>query len=300
MRIFRTISALIIVLSVGLTGCLRTVKLVEKTQAPTTYLTAPLEVMEKKVSDRDEAIRTLNASVEVRATTGGGKEGKQTVYLTVKGYIFVRKPHDLRVLLQVPVLGSRAVDMVSNGDEFTLMYATPTKGTVWAQGKNTVTTPSANGLENLRPPVFFDSLLVPGVTAEDYVARTESTRIVRTDDGRKHIAIEEPDYDLTIAETTSKEGKILRTKRVVHINRIDMMPFQQDIYDDEGRVVTSASYENYQPYSGILFPSVITINRPRDEYSLRIKITKLTLNGQLDDDQFELKIPAGVTVKKMD
>jgi outer membrane lipoprotein-sorting protein len=299
MRILRTISALGIMLSAGLTGCYKTVKLVEKTQAPSMFLTAPLEVMEKQVSDRDEAIKTLNASVEVRATTGGGKEGKQTVYVTVKGYIFVRKPHDLRVLLQVPVLGSRAVDMVSNGDEFTLMYATPTKGTVWAQGKNTVMTPSANGLENLRPPVFFDSLLVPGVTADDFVARTESTRIVRTNDGRKQIAVEEPDYDLTIAEPVSAGSKILHTKRVLHINRIDMLPFQQDIYDNDGRVVTSASYENYQPYDGIMFPSVITINRPRDEYSLRITIAKLKLNGQLDDDQFELKIPAGVTVRKM-
>ena len=93
---------------------------------------------------------------------------------------------------------------------------------------------------------------------------------------------------------------MLQTTRVIHINRVDMLPFQQDIYDDQGRVVTQAMYENYQAYGDLQFPSVITIKRPLDEYSLKIDVTKLTLNGKLDDDQFELKMPPGVPVQKME
>ena len=44
-----------------------------------------------------------------------------TEYTSLKGYIFVRKPGDLRVLLQLPVMGSRALDMVSDGRQFTLL-----------------------------------------------------------------------------------------------------------------------------------------------------------------------------------
>jgi outer membrane lipoprotein-sorting protein len=285
-----------VTLSAGLTGCFSTTHIVQQTHAPAVYRSAPVEVLEKEVSDRDEAIKTLNASVLITASTGGGKEGRVKTYSSFRGYIFVRKPHDLRVLMQLPVLGSKALDMVSDGDMFTLMHAS-SHGSVWIQGTNKVTNPSKNGLENLRPPVFFDSLLVPGVGPDDFVTLTENTRVIQ-EESKHHEAIEEPDYDLTV--TKRKSGNILQRTRVIHINRIDMLPFQQDIYDDEGRVVTQATYANYQMYGDQQFPSLITIWRPQDEYSLKIEVTKLTLNGTFDNDQFELKIPPGVPVQKME
>lgn len=285
-----------VALSAGLTGCFSTTHIVQQTHAPTVYRSAPVEVLEKEVSDRDAAIRTLNASVLITASTGGGKEGKVTEYTSFRGYIFVRKPSDLRVLMTLPVLGSKALDMVSDGNAFTLMHAS-SHGNVWIQGTNQVTKPSKNGLENLRPPVFLDSLLVPGVGPDDFVTLTENTRVIQLE-SRHHEAIEEPDYDLTV--TKRKSGNILQRTRVIHINRIDMLPFQQDIYDDEGRVVTQATYANYQTYGNQQFPLLITIRRPLDEYSLKIEVTKLTLNGTFDNDQFELNIPPGVTVQKME
>jgi outer membrane lipoprotein-sorting protein len=283
-------------LSAGLTGCYKTVRIVQQTVAPDVYRSAPVEVLEKEVSDRDDAIKTLNASVQITASTGGRKEGQVVEYTSFKGYIFVRKPHDLRVLMLLPVLGSKALDMVSDANGFTLMRAS-SHGNVWVQGTNKVTKPSKNGLENLRPPVFFDSLLVPGVAADDFVTLTENTRVVPSET-KRHQEIEEPDYDLTVM--TRKSDNILQRRRVIHINRVDMLPFQQDIYDDAGHLVTEATYANYQKYGDQQFPSLITIKRPLDEYSLKIEITKLTLNGTFDEDQFELKIPAGVTVQKME
>ena len=110
-------------------------------------------------------IKTMNAAVLITASTGGAKEGKVTEYTSFKGYIFVQKPANLRVILQLPVVGSRALDMVSDGKTFTLVRASLGHGDLWTQGSNTVTKPSKNGLENLRPGVFLDSLLVPGVHA---------------------------------------------------------------------------------------------------------------------------------------
>ena len=63
--------------------------------------------------------------------------------------------------------------------------------------------------------------------------------------------------------------------------------------------MTIATYSNYQTFGGQQFPTVIDIRRPLDEYSLRVQVTKLTLNGTLEDDQFVLDIPAGVPVQKM-
>ncbi len=285
----------IVGLSAGLTGCLKTTRLVTKTVPPEMYRSAGVETVQKEVLDRDMAIKTLRASVEFTLTTGGGRTGKVTEYKAFHGYIYVRKPHDLRVIMQVPVLGSRALDMVSDANGFKLVHAS-TRGDVWIQGTNTVTTPSRNGLENLRPPVFFDSLLVPGVSTDQYSALTESTRILPVA-GKKNEAMEEPDYDLAVMQ--QKNGKILGTLRVIHINRINMLPYQQDIYNDNGQVVTQALYDNYKDFGGQQFPSLITIKRPLDEYSLKVEIRELKLNDTLDDDQFELKIPDGVTVQKV-
>ncbi|MDE1155887.1 MAG: DUF4292 domain-containing protein [Acidobacteriaceae bacterium] len=278
------------------TGCFRSTKLVQKTMAPDVYQSSSVEQIEKDVSARDAAIKSLQANVLITASVGGGKTGKITTYTSFRGYIFVRKPQDLRVILQLPIMGSRALDMVSDGKTFTLVHATAGHGDEWLRGANTVTTPSKNGLENLRPEVFFDSMLVPGVKQNEYVSLDESTRIMPSPD-KKRVAIEEPDYDLTISKV--KANNVLQTMRVLHISRVTMLPFQQDIYDDQGRVVTSASYDRYQEVNGIKFPTLIVMKRPLDEYSLKIDVTKLTMNPTLDDDQFDLKIPAGVTVKEM-
>jgi hypothetical protein len=180
----------------GLTGCYKTTRLVTKTVAPDVYRTASVETLKKEVSDRDAAIKTLNASVLITATTGGGRTGKVTEYTSFRGYIFVRKPGDLRVILQLPVIGSRAMDMVSDGNNFTLLIPPRNKAIV---GTNAVTTPSKNGLENLRPAVFLDSLLIPGVTDDEYIALNESTQFVKLP-GKKNEDMEEPDYRCDEAE----------------------------------------------------------------------------------------------------
>lgn len=288
---------MVLAMAAGLTGCFSSTHAVLKTQAPETYRTATVEQLGKELADRDAAIRTLNAQVLVTASTGGSRTGTVTEYTSFRGYIFVQKPASLRVILQVPVLGSRALDMVSDGKAFTLVRASKSLGDIWMQGSNQVTKPSKNGLENLRPPVFLDSLLVPGIQPGEFVTLTESTRVI-AEATKKHDAVEEPDYDLTVLKP--KSGNIMQRERTIHISRVTMLPFQQDIYDDNGQIVTQALYDKYEESAGQMFPALITIRRPVDEYSLKIEVTKLTLNETFDADQFELKIPAGVSVKKME
>lgn len=280
----------------GLTGCFSSVRHVQLVMPATMYHTAEVGVLEKQISDRDAAIRTLSATVMITASSGGGKTGKVTTYTSFRGYIFVQKPRNLRVLLQLPVIGSKALDMVSDGKTFTMVVPPKSLAIV---GTNEVTKPSKNGLENLRPAVFFDSLLVPGVLDSEWVTLTESSRVLQPARGKRD-AVSEPDYELEVAKV--KSGNTLQQERVIHISRVNMMPFQQDIYDDQGRVVTQAMYENYQPTGPGLddqFPRLITIVRPLDDYSLKVEITKLTLNATFDADQFEPpKIPP--TYKKQE
>jgi outer membrane lipoprotein-sorting protein len=286
---------LVLAVAAGLSGCFSTTRIVQRTQAPDVYRTETVEQLEKDIFDRDAALKTLNAQVLITASVGGGSTGKVTEYTSFKGYIFVQKPENLMVILQIPLLGSRAMEMVSDGKTFTMVRATSGHGDVWMQGSDAVTSRSKNGLENLRPPVFLNSLLVPAIKPDEYVAMTESTRVVQPET-KHHDAVEEPDYDLAVGRL--KEGHILLRERVIHFSRVTGLPIQQDTYED-GKLVTQAKYENYQKYGDQQFPMLITIQRPIDEYSLKIEVTKLTLNETFDSDQFDLKVPEGVKVQQM-
>ncbi len=281
----------------GLTGCFSSVRRVPKVQmqAPGAYRTATVKDLERTVSERDAGIKTLQMSVTVTATTGGERTGQEKTFTSFRGYIFLQRPADLRVLLQLPFVGSKAMDMVSDGKTFTMVI--PPRSVAYL-GTNAMAKPSANGLENLRPSVFLDSLLVPGVSQGEYVTMTESMRVLEPARGRR-AAIEEPEYDLEVLRLQNE--KILHRERVVHFSRVTLLPFEQDVYDDEGHVVTRAVYEDYQPVAGgTPLPRAISISRPLDQYSLRVDVTKLTLNPVFDPDQFEPpKVPATYKVVRM-
>lgn len=240
---------------------------------------------------RYDAIRTMNASVEIAASTGGARTGEVKDHTSLRGYIFLRKPEELRVLLQLPVIGSKALDMVSDGKNFKLLIPPKNRAVV---GPNEVGDASANGLENLRPYVFFDSLLVKSLGSHQIVSLTQDIRLIEPADKKKDL-IEEPDYDIEIL--AQPQGQTVHTARVVHVSRANLLPYQQDIYDASGRVATRATYSGYQRFGDIDFPTVIVITRPLDEYSLTLTVTKVVFNDKLDDDQFELKIPENVPIQ---
>lgn len=288
------VAALCISLAPALTGCLTHTYSVPKTRPADIILNSTLDQLIQQLDSRYNEIQTMTATVEIEATTGGGRKGQATDSPAFSGYIFMRKPEDLRVLLKIPVLGSKALDMVTDGKTFKLIIPPRNKAIT---GSNNVTTPSKNGLENLRPSVFFDTLFVRGVLPEEILSLTSDFRILENPKKKKDL-IEEPDYDIEVL--SQPKGQTAHIRRVIHISRANLMPYQQDIYDSNGQVVTRAFYSDYQKYGDIAFPTHIIIRRPLDELSLSVTITKLTFNQKMDDDQFELKIPDNVPIQKME
>ena len=56
------------------------------------------------------------AKVLIQASVGGATKGKETDYTSIRGYILLRQPSMLRVLGLLPVIETRAFDMVSDGN----------------------------------------------------------------------------------------------------------------------------------------------------------------------------------------
>jgi outer membrane lipoprotein-sorting protein len=283
----------LVTLAPALTGCLTHIRTVPKTRPAEVVMSATLDQLLTNVETRFNAVQTLNATVEIVASEGGARQGQIKEFTALGGYIFLRKPEDLRVLLRVPVLGSQALDMVSNGKTWKL-WSSPRH--LAMTGTSEVADPSQHGLVSLRPKIIFDSLLVRGLDPDQIVDLTQDSRILPDQKDKKQL-VEEPDYDLSILEPP--QGKTAHTLRVIHIGRSTLLPYQQDIYAPDGNVVTRAYYSNYQYFGDTPFPMKIEIRRPQDQYGLTITITKLTVNQKLEDDQFELKFPEGVPIKTM-
>ena len=277
----------------ALTGCLlphhRTVL---RVTTPVVQIST-VDQLVKLVNERFDAVQSLNASVEIAASVGGSKTGNVTDYTAMNGYILLRKPTDMRVLLLVPVLHTTALDMVSNGTDFKMYIKAKNRAIV---GTETITEPSKNPLENLRPSIFRDSLLVRGISGDNLVSMTSDTQVLISED-RKH-ATELLDYDLNILRRKGTSNQ-LETLRVIHINRTTLLPYQQDIYDEQGRLATVTTYDKYELFGAVQMPTELTIKRPLDEYQIKMTVNKLTLNQKMGDEQFELKIPDNVPTQKM-
>jgi hypothetical protein len=93
---------------------------------------------------------------------------------------------------------------------------------------------------------------------------------------------------------------VYQAQRVIKFSRVDLLPTEQDIYDKNGDPETQVLYGKYQTYSGIQFPSTITIIRTLEEYRIALTVEKVIFNQPLPPDQFvPPKIPEGYKVQRL-
>jgi hypothetical protein len=286
----------ILCLTPALTGCLVHTHSVLKTHPPDVVLNATLDELLHQIDDRYSSVRTMIAFVEVTACTGGASKGEVKCYPAFGGNIIVGKPGNIRVLLKLPLVGSRALDMASDGKTFKMLIP-PESCAI--EGSNVVMNNSAKGLYSLRPGVIFDSLMIGGLQPSQVVSMTQDSWTPPQRKSRNGIT-EDPDYDIEFL--SQPEGQSAHTLRVVHIDRVNLLPYRQDLYNAEGKVVTQAQYTNYQKFGDIVFPTNIVIQRPLDELTLTINVERKTnFNQELDADTFDIgPIPSSYTVQNVD
>jgi len=285
MRIRQAVAIALLALTPALTGCFRHTHTVLKTRLPDVVLSSSLDHLLDQVNQRNQAIQSMTAIDHIVATTGGSRKGEVTEYISFSGYIVIGKPENIDVILKLPYVGSDALHMVSDGKTFKMLM--PPKDCAII-GSDVVTNSAQTGLYSLRPAVILDSLLIHGLQPGQVVAMNQDSRTLPDPKTHKDV-IEEPDYDIEFL--SQPDGQVAHTLRVIHIGRATLLPYRQDIYNAEGKVETQAFYSNYQKFGDIMFPTKIEIQRPLDELSLTITISRATFNQGLPDDQFKLDIP---------
>jgi outer membrane lipoprotein-sorting protein len=280
-----------------LSGCLYHTHKVEKTTLAGPAMDASVAQLVNEVNDRYSVVNSLTATVDFQATTGGARQGKQTDITPFHGYILLRKPAMLRVLALLPVVRTHAFDLASDGQTFKLVIPPRSRAIV---GTNTVTKPSANALENLRPDIFLDSVLIKSIEPDRLVYLTNTSQTQR----QEKKLVETPEYDLHIGEedpqaTDGLKVHVLKPMRVIRFSRLTLLPIGQDIYDADGGVETHVEYGPYRQFGTARMPSSIVIQRPREAYQITISVQKVLINQPLPDKQFELEIPKDYKVQTL-
>jgi hypothetical protein len=275
-----------------LNGCLVHTRIVKQVTMPSVVMTATADQLVKAINDHCNEIHSLSAIVNFQLTEGGPRKGKEQTFTSFSGYILQRKPGSLRVAGYL--VGLPAFDMATNGESFKLWI--PTRNKLF-EGSNAVTKESSNPLENFRPGIFADSLLVGCILADDLVTLTSETR-TELDAKSKQLTIR-PDYDLTVSRRKGNSQELI-PGRVVHFSRTDLQLYQEDIYDAKGTIQTTAIYGPMQMFGQHKFPRTVIIKRPLDELQILITIQKLTVNLPISDDKFDLKTPETAAIQKLD
>jgi outer membrane lipoprotein-sorting protein len=288
---------LIVLLSVVMmTGCLFRTRSVTTRLSTATLKDATLEQMLEWMNVNSVKLQSLSANVDFSVSTGGEKKGKVTDYRTFSGYVLVRKPDMLRMIGLVPVVRNRMFDMVSNGIRFELSIPPRNKFYVGSAQKPPVKR-TDELLANLRPQDIFDALLIKPIAGppSEIAVLEQSTEMVKDPKTRKDAI--QPDYVVVVIR---KDQRGYYLSRRIVFSRTDLLPHEQWIYDEQGQLVTYAHYENYTQYAGIMLPSVVEIQRPVEEYSITLTVTKANINVALRDDQFSLPQPPGSMLINVD
>ena len=261
---------------------------------------ATLEQLEERIDASAASLQTLKLTVEMDISTGGAKKGIVTDYRQVSGYVMVRKPGMLHMIVRAPVVGNRLVDMVSTGKSFAVAFNSPTASKYYV-GSNQVITPSEKPLENMRPQHVLDALLIKEVdrNAGELAVLEQSTDIVRDPKSKKDVL--RPNYVVVVI---SKDDAGPYLSRRIVFSRDDLMPHEQYLYNRQGQLVTIARYDYTTPVTGDVadnkFPGVIQIERPIEEYAMKLTVEKASINLPLGDDQFEVAQPPGSTLINVD
>jgi hypothetical protein len=171
--------------------------------------------------------------------------------------------------------------MVSRGADFRLFV--PSKNQFIVGRNEPFDVPSPNKLENMRPSVFLDALMVRSPDPQQRTALVDFT----DEDNAAYI--------LHILDTgPDGESYVVRD---VWFDRPSLHIARQMIFDLKGEIVSDARYSDWKVHDGVPFPKVIDINRPKDDYGVVLTLLKVQINEAMSDEKFALEQPEGTVLQ---
>jgi outer membrane lipoprotein-sorting protein len=229
-----------------------------------------------------DPIQSFTMKADMSPSVGQLYGGQVTDYATITGFVLFRRPDEIRVIGQDPVIHSTLFDMVSTGNDFRVSLPTKSQFVI---GANDAPATSKNKLENLRPAAFLTSLMImpPG----------EGDLTLMEDDTNENRAV-------YIVQVVHQDGDELQLMRNIYFDRYTLQINRQKTFDANGYIKSDTKYAEWRTFNGIFFPTMIDIQRPQDGYELILTVLDMKINTQdVTPEKFVLNQPPGATVKRL-
>jgi len=262
----------------------------------TTHNVPPTQIVVVKDATREEllekynafakSVKSVNATAELKPTTGSRYSGVIEEYHEVKVFLLAERPAYVRMIGQAPVIGKTVFDMASDADTFRVSIPSKNKFLV---GSINLERSSSKPIENLRPQHLLDALLWTEIRKEEDVLFEEFN-----DEKARY-------YVLTVL----RGGYRREILRKIWFNRAGLQVARLQEFGPKGALVSDMHFSDWGPpttnqdqaagnASGVAtFPFTIQIDRPHDDYRLDLHVTKLVLNEDIPADRFKLEQPLG-------
>lgn len=244
------------------------------------------EASQEQILDRYNALaqglQSVNATVELKPVAGSEYTGVINEYHEVKAFVMASRPYNIRMIGQVPIVGTTVFDMASDGRDFEVSIPTKNKFLI---GPVSLNRPSSKPIENLRPQHLVNALLWPAIRKEEVTLFEEFN-----DESARY-------YILTVLRG-GYQAEILHK---IWFDRADLHFARFETYGPKGVLLSDVRYADWQPVDNPSstftdYPRAIHIDRPHDEYRLDMAISKVTVNENLSPDHFQLQPPAGADI----
>jgi outer membrane lipoprotein-sorting protein len=258
-------------------------------QTPISLKTATKAELIDQYNQFANSVTSINASVTLQLTAGSAYSGVIEQYHEVNGFILAKKPSDIRVIGQVPIVGKNIFDMESDGRTFHIFV--PSKNQ-FVEGPADLERASSKPIENLRPQHLIDAIFWEPISRST-PALLEETTVPQTSGPPSSF------YVLTIvrqagaAAGAGDQTEDWQIARKIWFNRADLSVTRIDTLDPAGKTTATVRYSNFDMFGDVRYPRQIQLDRPINDYQLHITILKLTANESITPDRFELTQPAG-------
>jgi outer membrane lipoprotein-sorting protein len=241
--------------------------------------TATRDQLLHQLEERSNSVKTLQGTIFLDLSGGGAKSGVLTEYHQTTAYVVVDRPRQIRFKVVVPIVLSTIADMVSDGEQ--VRVSIPLKNQfVVGDANGPLLTKTA--LANLRPQHLLDGLFVD---VRPYENNPEVKSLLEeTVQGRRSY------YVFSFINVAGSYAQLLEK---LWIDRTDLQISRKQVFDKDGRVETEVAYSNYQTDGESSFPHTVVIQRPVEEYTLKMAFQKATLNQKLPQGAFNLERPEG-------
>lgn len=214
---------------------------------------------------RNKAVNSIEGKVSSRIKNGG--KNRKTTEL-----ILIKKPQHLRMDILSP-FGSPVLTMATNGDNLNLQYHSKNR---FFSGKV--------GDPNVA------AILSPSLNIEEFILiLTGGIPMIKFDTLKSSATWESEGYRLSLQNDAARQDIFFDDK--------GLYPVKSIIYGHQGTTLLSITMSKYEEVNKFNFPSVIEFFLPLEDYEMKVKYSRMTLNESLKLEAFNINPPEGVFVE---